>query len=118
MGAMPLPVARTPLSELDPPIALGALDGRYRGAVAPLVDHLSEAALNRARLHVEVDPVEREYVAALEALREPGDRDGGGSLAHATCSGARRTSSRSAIATTAKKMIPSPAAMMFVAQRL
>ena len=39
-------------------------------------------------------------------------------VAHATCSGARRTSSRSAIATTEKKMIPSPAAMMFVAQRL
>ncbi len=52
---MPLPLARTPLSELDPPLALGALDGRYRGAVAPLVDHLSEAALNRARLHVEVE---------------------------------------------------------------
>ncbi|MGO0575615.1 adenylosuccinate lyase [Ornithinimicrobium panacihumi] len=52
---MPLPVARTPLSDLDPVIALGALDGRYRGAVAPLVDHLSEAALNRARLHVEVE---------------------------------------------------------------
>ncbi|GAA1173285.1 adenylosuccinate lyase [Ornithinimicrobium humiphilum] len=52
---MPLPAARTPLSELDPAIALGALDGRYRGAVAPLVDHLSEAALNRARLHVEVE---------------------------------------------------------------
>ncbi|WP_022921079.1 adenylosuccinate lyase [Ornithinimicrobium pekingense] len=52
---MPLPTARTPLSELDPPIALGALDGRYRGAVGALVDHLSEAALNRARLHVEVE---------------------------------------------------------------
>ncbi|WP_122262123.1 adenylosuccinate lyase [Ornithinimicrobium cerasi] len=52
---MPLPAARTPLAELTPPIALGALDGRYRGAVAPLVDHLSEAALNRARLHVEVE---------------------------------------------------------------
>ena len=52
---MPLPAARTPLSELTPPIALGALEGRYRGAVAPLVDHLSEAALNRARLHVEVE---------------------------------------------------------------
>ncbi|MFX0537589.1 adenylosuccinate lyase [Ornithinimicrobium sp. Y1847] len=52
---MPLPACRTPLSELSPPIALGALDGRYRGAVAPLVDHLSEAALNRARLHVEVE---------------------------------------------------------------
>ena len=50
-----LPAARTPLAELSPPVALGALDGRYRGAVAPLVDHLSEAALNRARLHVEVE---------------------------------------------------------------
>jgi len=38
-----------------PPIALGALDGRYREAVAPLVDHLSEAALNRERLRVEVE---------------------------------------------------------------
>ncbi|WP_131103304.1 adenylosuccinate lyase [Ornithinimicrobium sufpigmenti] len=50
-----LPAARTPLAELSPPIALGALDGRYRAVVAPLVDHLSEAALNRARLHVEVE---------------------------------------------------------------
>ena len=52
---MPLPAARTSLADLSPPIALGALDGRYRAAVAPLVDHLSEAALNRARLHVEVE---------------------------------------------------------------
>ncbi len=52
---MPLPAARTPLADLEPAIALGALDGRYRAAVAPLVDHLSEAALNRARLHVEVE---------------------------------------------------------------
>ena len=37
---------------------------------------------------------------------------------HATFSGARWTSSRSASATTAKKAIPSSAAMMFVAQRL
>ncbi len=43
------------LADLTPPIALGALDGRYRGSVAPLVDHLSEAALNRMRLHVEVE---------------------------------------------------------------
>src|SRR6478736_3918980 len=35
------------LADATPPIALGALDGRYRGTVAPLVDHLSEAALNR-----------------------------------------------------------------------
>ena len=35
--------------------ALGPLDGRYRPEVAPLIDHLSEQALNRARAHVEVE---------------------------------------------------------------
>ncbi|WP_344102391.1 adenylosuccinate lyase [Myceligenerans crystallogenes] len=50
----PVP-ARVSLAEVTPPIALGPLDGRYRGAVASLVDHLSEAALNRERLHVEVE---------------------------------------------------------------
>ena len=69
---MPLPPSRTPLAELSPPIALGSLDGRYRGAVAPLVDHLSEAALNRARLHVEVEwlihLVERGVVPGAPAL--------------------------------------------------
>ena len=44
-----------PLAEISPPIALGPLDGRYRGTVAGLVDHLSEPALNRERLHVEVE---------------------------------------------------------------
>ena len=43
------------LADVVPPIALGPLDGRYRAAVAPLVDHLSEAALNRARIAVEVE---------------------------------------------------------------
>jgi adenylosuccinate lyase len=43
------------LADASPPIALGALDGRYRPAVAPLVDHLSEAALNRERVRVEVE---------------------------------------------------------------
>ncbi|AXG15131.1 adenylosuccinate lyase [Intrasporangium calvum] len=43
------------LAAATPPIALGALDGRYRAAVAPLVDHLSEAALNRERVRVEVE---------------------------------------------------------------
>ena len=37
------------------PLALGPLDGRYSGAVAALVDYLSEAALNRDRVHVEVE---------------------------------------------------------------
>ena len=43
------------LADATPPFALGALDGRYRSAVAPLVDHLSEPALNRERVHVEVE---------------------------------------------------------------
>jgi adenylosuccinate lyase len=43
------------LADATPPIALGPLDGRYRSAVAPLVDHLSEPALNRARIHVEIE---------------------------------------------------------------
>jgi adenylosuccinate lyase len=43
------------LADASPPIALGALDGRYRPAVAALLDHLSEAALNRERVHVEVE---------------------------------------------------------------
>jgi adenylosuccinate lyase len=34
---------------------LGPLDGRYRPVVAPLAAHLSEAALNARRLHVEVE---------------------------------------------------------------
>ena len=44
---------RTRLANTD--IALGPLDGRYRAAAAPLVDYLSEAALNRDRIHVEVE---------------------------------------------------------------
>ncbi len=47
--------ARVPLAQIEPPLALGPLDGRYRRTVAPLVDHLSEAALNRERVHVEVE---------------------------------------------------------------
>lgn len=43
------------LAEIEPAIPLGPLDGRYRSVIAPLVDHLSEAALNRARLSVEVE---------------------------------------------------------------
>lgn len=35
--------------------SLSPLDGRYRKAVAPLTEYLSEAGLNRARLHVEVE---------------------------------------------------------------
>ncbi len=51
------PASRHPPASPTPSrtIALGALDGRYRGVVAPLVDHLSEPALNRERVHVEVE---------------------------------------------------------------
>jgi adenylosuccinate lyase len=42
------------LEDIDPAIPLGPLDGRYRAVVAPLVNHLSEAALNRARVRVEI----------------------------------------------------------------
>lgn len=41
------------LSMCDVP--LSPLDGRYRGDTAPLRNFLSEAALNRARIHVEVE---------------------------------------------------------------
>jgi adenylosuccinate lyase len=41
---------------------LSPLDGRYRRVVEPLAEHLSEAGLNRARLHVEV-----EWLLALAA---------------------------------------------------
>jgi len=47
--------SRRSLADATPHIALGPLDGRYRAAVAPLVDHLSEAALNRERVNVEVE---------------------------------------------------------------
>ncbi|WP_083090221.1 adenylosuccinate lyase [Actinomyces vulturis] len=50
-----LPTDRVHLESCEPAIALGPLDGRYRAVTAPLADHLSEAALNRARVHVEVE---------------------------------------------------------------
>ena len=37
-----------------PPQPLSPLDGRYRAVVGALGDHLSEAGLNRARVHVEI----------------------------------------------------------------
>jgi adenylosuccinate lyase len=36
-------------------VPLGPLDGRYRAVVAPLSEYLSEAALNRERVYVEVE---------------------------------------------------------------
>lgn len=51
----PADAGQPTLADAQPPIALGTLDGRYRQAVAALVDHLSEPALNRERLRVEVE---------------------------------------------------------------
>jgi adenylosuccinate lyase len=54
MGAVSSPLDDVKISPLgDAP--LGPLDGRYRAAVAPLADHLSEAALNRERVRVEIE---------------------------------------------------------------
>ncbi|WP_104111108.1 MULTISPECIES: adenylosuccinate lyase [unclassified Arthrobacter] len=50
-----IPSGRKSLAVSSERIALGPLDGRYSGAVAPLVDYLSEAALNRDRVAVEVE---------------------------------------------------------------
>jgi adenylosuccinate lyase len=52
----------------DPP--LGPLDGRYRAGVAPLAEYLSEAALNRERVRVEVEWLI--HLTASEAV--PGTR--------------------------------------------
>ncbi len=38
-----------------PPQPISPLDGRYRAAAAELGEHLSEAALGRARVRVEVE---------------------------------------------------------------
>ncbi len=43
------------MAQIEPSIALGALDGRYRGVIAPLTNYFSEAGLNRARVFVEVE---------------------------------------------------------------
>lgn len=64
------PAALVSFASLEPPIALGPLDGRYRAAAAPLVDHLSEPALNRARLHVEVEW----FIHLCECQAVPGAR--------------------------------------------
>ena len=69
---------------------------------------------NSPGLEVELDVLESDRAALAERLGDVADRDGGGG--HATFSGARRTTSLSAIATMQKKAIPSAAAMMFVAQ--
>jgi len=87
---------RAALAAAVPPVALGPLDGRYQPVVAPLVDHLSEAALNRNRVHVEVEwflhltdhavlpglaPLDHEQKAGLRAVVTDFDTDSVAELA-------------------------------------
>ncbi|MDN4480452.1 adenylosuccinate lyase [Demequina muriae] len=65
------PSALVSFADVEPAIALGPLDGRYRPVAAPLVDHLSEPALNRARLHVEVEW----FIHLCETGAVPGARE-------------------------------------------
>src|SRR4029079_11712098 len=55
--AVPAARPRNPTGSLMslPPQPLSPLDGRYRTVVEGLGEHLSEAGLNRARVHVEVE---------------------------------------------------------------
>ena len=55
MSPEPPQPSRRSLADAVPAVALGPLDGRYRRSAAPLVDHLSEAGLNRARVQVEIE---------------------------------------------------------------
>ncbi|ATG56462.1 adenylosuccinate lyase [Brachybacterium ginsengisoli] len=61
-------------ADITPQIALTPLDGRYRAQTAPLVDHLSEAALNRSRLVVETEwmihLLDGEVIPGLRTLTE------------------------------------------------
>ncbi|WEV76293.1 adenylosuccinate lyase [Bifidobacterium sp. ESL0800] len=43
------------LTQISPAIALTSLDGRYHQQTAPLVEYLSEPALNRERITVEIE---------------------------------------------------------------
>ena len=47
--------ARVRLADVTPPSRSARWTAATAAAVAPLVDHLSEAALNRERVHVEVE---------------------------------------------------------------
>src|SRR4051794_31357532 len=87
-------------------IADDAQERRLAAARGP--DERDELSL----LDLEVDVLERDR-PALELLRDALDVND----AQPTCSGARRTTSFSAMTTAMKNVIPSSAATMFVAQR-
>jgi adenylosuccinate lyase len=70
--------AMASLADASPAFPLGPLDGRYRPAVGPLVEHLSEPALNRQRVHVEVEWLihltSRQVVPGVRTLTEDEQR--------------------------------------------
>ena len=70
-----------------------------------------------ARPDIEVDPLQGDDPAACELLADAAQGDDGALLAHATCSGARRTNRCSPRTMTRKKKMPSAAATRLVAQR-
>lgn len=65
-----------------PPQVISPLDGRYQAVVAPIGEYLSEAGLNRARVHVEIEwlifltnnklfgtsPLSKSHIASLRAV--------------------------------------------------
>lgn len=69
------PAQAADFTKIEPEIALGALDGRYRSVVAPMVNHLSEAGLNRARIFVEVEwlihLLDRAVIPGAPTLSDP-----------------------------------------------
>ncbi|MDQ1293012.1 MAG: adenylosuccinate lyase [Actinomycetota bacterium] len=75
----PRPDACRPVDEPRAPLGdvpLGPLDGRYRGAVSTLTEHLSEAALNRERVRVEVEwLIHLTSSGAVPGLRTLTDRE-------------------------------------------
>lgn len=59
------------LTEVFPPLALSGVDGRYRVQCEPLINALSEAALNRQRVAVEIEWLIFVLEAELLPLSKP-----------------------------------------------
>ena len=112
------PGARTCRSRRPRPPSAGS--GRRPRAAASTCRSRTGRSARRTRpgATVEVDVLERDDAGLAELLRDALERDDRLRRAHATCSGARRTTSFSTATTTRKNAIPSAAAIRFVAQRL
>src|SRR6266508_6854520 len=109
-AARRLPVHRHVAGRRLDDVADDAQQGRL--AAARGADQRHEVAAR----DVELDVLQGCHARAPEGLREIADRDDGLGV-HATCSGARRTTSFSTTTTLRKKKMPRQAAITFVAQR-